>query len=219
MQLRHPPFVACERLPGTGIGADREFTRIAPAGGLAHQGVRNGCSGGGEPGDGVGRSQRAVVEEMFVGAVSELSPELGPGAKLRIDARGRVDVVHTGAVAAHVAVQRDFLVPGEELPFGGRQAIGGVGAAVRGVPVMVRPVLGFDVDVEQEVVDEIVEVHELRDRLVGGFAGDARIEDGHERVPVVLVAIGDQGVVRRIIVADEHVPVGLPATEMFRHER
>ena len=85
---------------------------------------------------------------------------------------------------------------------------------MRGVIVVMRPVLGFDVDVEEHVVDEAVEIDELRHGLIGGFIGDARIDQSQDRVPVVGIPVGGFSVVRRGVGAHQHVPVSFLAAEM-----
>ena len=56
---------------------------------------------------------------------------------------------------------------------------------MRHVPIVSRPIFGLGEDVDHHVVDEIVYIDELRDRLIGRLSRDASIGHVRHSLPIV----------------------------------
>ena len=132
----------------------------------------------GEPevaGNGRRLADRAAIEHVLVDTVCE------EHAELLVDPQPLQ--WRTAASARAVAVpakliEGDLLVPHEEAEL----AIAAVHVG-GGVAVVVRPVFGVGVEVEQHVVDVVLDVDVVFRRLVDRVAGDVAIEDSHHGVP------------------------------------
>ena len=209
-EFGHPPCVARESLAVTNVRRDGELAGIAPAGGFADDGAVDVGGAGGEASQVVGGREGAVIEHVFLDTVAEESTELGPGAQLRVDAGGGVVVADVDAITADELVEDDFLVPGEEDPFGGGERRGG--AAMGGVPVVVGPIFGFGEDMQEHVIDEVLDIDHGSDGLVGGLGCDPDVDVSHHLVPVRHAAIQQLGEV------PDDIPVLGPAAQVTGEE-
>src|ERR1043165_984485 len=111
---------------------------------------------------------------MLLDAVAKLPSELRPVAELRVYSRRAVKlagaigaIADVDPVAPHQAVERQLLVPYRADELRRRKAVRR--ATMRDIPIMARPVFGFREDVEHHVIDQVVDVDELADGLVGGL--------------------------------------------------
>ena len=218
LQFRHPPLVAGERLSRAAVAADGELARIAPARGFSDDGAINLRRERLQSSDIVGWRQHAAIEKMFLCAVAIHTTELGPCAQLIVESRGQRAVRETiHPVIAAQPVEGDFLIPRQENPFRGGQAVGGIGATACPIRVVriadLQPVVRLHQTVQQEIINQVVQVHLCGHVLKIGFVVDAEVDQRDQAVPIRATAILQLGVVL------EDVPIFFVTAEVIRKIR
>src|SRR5687767_13294818 len=154
---------------------------------------------------------------MLVDTIAKLTAEFRPVSQLLVDAPRAVNFTatapHIDAVAAHEAVERQLLIPYRTNKLRRRKTVGC--APVRDVPVVMWPIFRLCKDVEHHVINEIVDIDALRDRLICGLAGHAGVGEIEHGLPVRDRPIDNN---RRptAIIAYDYIPGALGTIVMLR---
>jgi hypothetical protein len=150
---------------------------------------------------------------MFVDAITEPQPKFRPGTQARIHSPRAETLPISGLaridpIASHQAIQGQFLVPHRANELRSGHAVGCT--PMGHVPVVPRPILRFGEDVDHHVVDEVIEIDPLSDRLVSDVVRDACIDNVQNIGPIHVRAIHNHRWAI-IVFANDDVPCALLA--------